>query len=118
MNFLRASLIPLLPILALLAAPRAHALDPEVVEGVSFTGAEAEAVVYGVNHADLPTLDSFLDVRAANGLIAARPFTNVAGMGPVPFVGPSALGLLRAQAPEWTIALQNNAPPLAARSTT
>lgn len=89
------------------------ALNPEVVEGVTFTSSEAEAVVYGVNHADLPTLDSFLDVRAANGLVAARPFSTVAEMGPVPYVGPGALEHLRAQAPQWSIALQNNAPPLA-----
>jgi DNA uptake protein ComE-like DNA-binding protein len=78
----------------------------EVVEGVSFRGWESEAVVWGVNQADLATLDALLDVRAANGLVATRPFASVAQMGPVAYVGPTALGQLRGHALPWWNALR------------
>lgn len=73
----------------------------EAVEGVLFKGWQSEAVVYGVNNAPFATLDMMLDVRAANGLYAARPFATVAQMGAVANVGPTALARLRLQAESW-----------------
>jgi len=72
-----------------------------VVETVSFSGWQASAVVWGVNRATLAELDAFLDSRAAKALVAGRPFTTVAEMGPVAYVGTSALTALRAQATGW-----------------
>ena len=82
----------------------------EVVEGVSFRGWESQSVVWGVNQADLATLDGLLDARAANGLIAARPFTSVTQMGPISYVGSSALEALRGHALVWWNALRGMAP--------
>jgi DNA uptake protein ComE-like DNA-binding protein len=73
----------------------------EVVEGVTFRGWEAESVVWGVNTAPIGVLDGMLDARAAQNLVAARPFTSVAAMGPIGYVGASALGRLRDEAPVW-----------------
>ena len=73
----------------------------EVVEGVTFRGWEAELVVWGVNAAPAGTLDGMLDARAAAALLAHRPFTTVTQMGPLPYVGPSALERLRREAATW-----------------
>jgi hypothetical protein len=73
----------------------------EVVEGVPFAGWESESVVFGVNNATEAQLDAFLDKRAASGLITKRPFTTVTQMGPVNFVGASALTALRKHAPAF-----------------
>jgi hypothetical protein len=73
----------------------------EVVEGVSFRGWEAQAVVWGVNHDRQASLDALLDARAAAGLVARRPFATVSAMGPVPYVGAAALVRLRANAAVW-----------------
>lgn len=83
------------------------------VEGVLFHGWEAEAVVWGVNHASVYELDvtAALDSRAANNLVAKAPFANVAAMGPVSYVGPSALTALRAHALVWWQAMHAVAPP-------
>ena len=78
---------------------------PETVEGVAFAGWQSQAVVWGVNGADAATLDALLDRRAVSALIAARPFTSVAAMGPVAYVGSAALKALRGQAPLWWSAL-------------
>lgn len=73
----------------------------EVVETVSFSGWQSVAVVWGVNRATFAELDAFLDSRAAKALVAGRPFTTVAQMGPMAYVGPSALTALRGQALGW-----------------
>lgn len=73
----------------------------ESVEGVLFRGWESEIVTWGVNHATEAALDALLDARAADGLIARRPFENVTAMGPVPYVGGSALERLRSEAASW-----------------
>jgi hypothetical protein len=86
--------------LATYAANHAAPAD-ETVEGVSFRGWEAESVVWAVDHLDVGALDAILDARAAKGLVAARPFTTVAAMGPVPYVGSSALASLHAAAAGW-----------------
>jgi DNA uptake protein ComE-like DNA-binding protein len=79
------------------------------VEGVSFSGWQAQAVVWGVNHAAVSELDGFLDARAAKDLVLARPFASVAQTGPVSYVGPSALTALRGHAAAWWTASQKPA---------
>ncbi|MCY1016128.1 nuclease A inhibitor family protein [Pyxidicoccus sp. MSG2] len=73
----------------------------ETVEGVSFRGWESESVVWGVNHADSATIHNLLEARAADHLYAGRPYTRVAQMGAVTWVGPTALVQLRAHALPW-----------------
>lgn len=96
----------------LLAYAQAHPAQPqgETVEGVVFAGWEAAAVIWGVNHAPASRLRDMLDARAADGLVAARPFTTVAQMGPVPYVGASALDRLRREAKTWQAAMQHQPP--------
>jgi DNA uptake protein ComE-like DNA-binding protein len=74
---------------------------PETVEGVAFAGWESQSVVWGVNNLDRSVLDGFLDARAATGLVAKRPFTSVAQMGPVAYVGTAALRALHDHAQAW-----------------
>lgn len=76
---------------------------PELVEGVAFSSSQVSAVVWGVNQATLETLDVAvgLDARAAQQLVAARPFSSVTQMGAVAYVGPTALEALRAYAVQW-----------------
>src|SRR4029077_16110090 len=62
---------------------------PENVEGVSFQGWESQAVVWGVNQAQASELFDLLDDRAARSLELTRPFTSVAQMGPLAYVGPA-----------------------------
>src|SRR5262249_7971666 len=69
----------------------------------------------GVNQADLATLDALLDARAAQGLVAHRPFASVAAMGGVAYVGAAALGALRAQAQTWWGAMHGSAAGCVAR---
>ncbi|MGH7285140.1 MAG: hypothetical protein ACRELY_26755, partial [Polyangiaceae bacterium] len=73
----------------------------ESVEGVSFSGWQSVAVVYGVNHASAADLDAFLDSRAAKALAAGAPYKSVAQMGPISYVGSSALTALKAHAQGW-----------------
>jgi DNA uptake protein ComE-like DNA-binding protein len=73
----------------------------ETVESVYFQGWQAQTVVWAVNHLDYDALDAILDSRAASGLVAGRPFSSVTAMGPVSYVGPSALGSLRDAATDW-----------------
>jgi len=91
---------------ATLAKLEAYALahpapSGETVEGVAFSGWQSQAVVWGVNHATASELDGFLDARAAKALVAGRPFKTVAAMGPMAYVGASALGSLRGHAAAW-----------------
>lgn len=69
------------------------------IEGVSFTRDEAAAIVDLVNTADLETLDDdvALDSRAANNLVAGRPFAALEDVARVSYVGTSALSDLK----EW-----------------
>lgn len=73
----------------------------ESVEGVSFSGWQSVAVVYGVNHATTAELDGFLDSRAAKALAAGAPYESVAQMGPIAYVGWTALTALKAHALGW-----------------
>ncbi|HTJ80826.1 MAG TPA: nuclease A inhibitor family protein [Polyangiaceae bacterium] len=99
---------------ALYAYAAAHpAPRGETVEGVDFSGWQSEAVVWGVNHATSAELDALLDARAASALIAARPFATVTAMGPVSYVGATALGHLRSGAIGWWSAMHASAPVLA-----
>ncbi len=83
------------------------------VEGVAFQGWQQEAVVWGVNRATQAELDAILDARATTGLIAVRPFASVTAMGPVAYVGSSALTALRNAATGWWSAMHATAPSLA-----
>jgi hypothetical protein len=76
---------------------------PEEVEGVSFSGYEAQVVIAGVNQANIDELDVdvALDSRAAANLVAAAPFAKVSEMAAVAFVSASALSKLRAHVSEW-----------------
>lgn len=92
----------------------AHApAQPETVEGVTFSAHEAALVVWGVNQATVAELDDDvgLDKRAAENLVAGAPFASVAQMGPLGYVGPSALKKLRGHVPQWLLE-QQGAPPL------
>jgi hypothetical protein len=73
----------------------------ETVEGVTFSGWQSVAVVWGVNHSTSSQLDALLDARAAKALAAGAPFASVSKMGPVAYVGPSALAALRDHAAAW-----------------
>lgn len=71
---------------------------PEIrVEGVYFTDGEAAATLALANGAPQNVLDDDvkLDARAAAGIAAQRPFSGVAAIGQVAYVGPSALRRLR-----------------------
>ena len=88
----------------LIAYAAAHpAPADESVEGVLFRGWEAKAIVWGVNQANVTELDigAGLDRRAAANLVAGAPFASVTAMGPVSYVGTSALEALRARALLW-----------------
>ena len=79
----------------------------EIVEGVMFTGTQAQAIVWGVSNATEHELDVVvgLNAKAADNLVAAGPYTTVAEIGAVPWVGPAALELLQDHAPVWAEAL-------------
>lgn len=73
----------------------------ESVEGVLFRGWESEIVVWAVNGSTFEELDALLDARAVQSLVGARPFATVTEMGPLAYVGVSALERLRAEAASW-----------------
>lgn len=77
----------------------------EVVKQVAFRGWEAESVVWGVNHATPAELDGMIEARAASYLVAGRPFTSVAQLGGVQFVGAATLRVLLRGAPQWWTAM-------------
>ncbi len=81
----------------------------ESVEGVYFRGWQSQTVVWAVDHLDEASLDAVLDSRAAKNLVAARPFSTVTAMGPVSYVGGSALASLRDAATTWWPLMQSNA---------
>ena len=67
-----------------------------VVEGVTLSRDEAAAALRIANTAGLEVLDIdvALDARAAQGLVAQRPFATVEEVALVPYVGATALGRL------------------------
>jgi hypothetical protein len=81
----------------------------ETVEGVFFRGWQAETVVWAVNHLEPSALDAVIDSRAVDGLVAHRPLATVSAMGPIPYVGPSALGNLRSAAAGWWTQMSSGA---------
>jgi DNA uptake protein ComE-like DNA-binding protein len=87
----------------------------ETVEGVTFLGWQHEAVLFGVNGASASELDALLDDRAAAALVAKRPFTSIADMGPLSFIGTSALEQLLGGAPRWWAAMHGGDDSLAGR---
>lgn len=72
----------------------------QVIEGVSFTAAEAEATLALANTASEAVLDDDvrLDRRAAANIVADRPLADLAALGAVSYVGGSALEKLKAYA--------------------
>lgn len=80
--------------------------EMELVEGVQFTGAEAQAVIWGVNQASVAELDDEVGLSgtAAQNLFDGGPYDTVTDMGPVSYIGPSALTKLRDHAPVWQAA--------------
>ena len=70
----------------------------ESVENVEFSDWQSEAVVWGVNNADLAELDALLDARAARSLLEGVPYDSVTEMGARSWVGPRAMDQLRSQA--------------------
>ncbi len=84
--------------------------QPELVEGVELAGWQSEAVIWGVNQASLQELDDVvaLDVRAAGNLFANAPFESVTAMGPMGYVGNSALKKLRSYATIWAAKMLGN----------
>lgn len=79
----------------------------EIVELVTFTGWEAQVVVWAVNKAEVGVFNGLLDNRAAANLVASRPYANVAQIGAVSLIGPSALRALKGQARTWWFAFSN-----------
>jgi DNA uptake protein ComE-like DNA-binding protein len=77
---------------------------PEVVEGIAFTSEQVAAVIWGVNKATLAELDydAALERRAAENLFAGKPYTSIGEMGPLAYVGPTALTALRDHAAAWS----------------
>jgi DNA uptake protein ComE-like DNA-binding protein len=99
-------------LLAILSHAVAHPPpSPELVEGVYFAGWQREAVIFGVNAASASELRDEVGLvsTAATNLSAAVPFANVAAMGAVSYVGPSALGKLRDHAAVWWHEMQSPA---------
>jgi DNA uptake protein ComE-like DNA-binding protein len=73
----------------------------ETVKGIAFHGWQDEAVIWGVNQASAADLDALLDNRAATSLLTHRPFTTIAQMGTLSYVGASALNQLMGGALNW-----------------
>jgi DNA uptake protein ComE-like DNA-binding protein len=69
----------------------------EIVEGHSLTDAQIIRMLEVVNHYSRDALDFHvnLDKRAANNLVARRPFGNMDEVAAVPFVGPATVARIR-----------------------
>ncbi len=84
----------------------AHQFDrvPVVeVEGVLFTETERGDTLALANLGSIEALDfaAGLDVRAAEALVAGRPYLALSEVAERPYVGPAALESLKDFAPEW-----------------
>ncbi len=75
----------------------------ELVEGVQLNGEQVLAVLWGVGQATVTELDKTVELnsKAAANLVAGAPYANVAAIGAVAYVGPSALSTLRSYAHVW-----------------
>ena len=75
----------------------------QIVEGVHFTGAESEAIVWGVSNATLEELDDDVGLKsnAAAELIGDGPYDSLEEIAAVKWVGPATLEDLRDYAPIW-----------------
>ncbi|MBN2493435.1 MAG: helix-hairpin-helix domain-containing protein [Deltaproteobacteria bacterium] len=87
--------------------------EPQVVSGVSFSAAEATAVLEIANSASSAQLDdeAGLDTRAASQIVAARPIADLPALDAVPYVGATALEQLKAFIPSWQQGGQPEPPP-------
>ncbi len=74
-----------------------------VIEGVAFSAGDAEAVLLLANEGSMDALDddAALDVRAAESIIAGRPYHHVTELAAQPHVGPSALRAMLAFSESW-----------------
>ncbi|HMV66533.1 MAG TPA: nuclease A inhibitor family protein [Myxococcota bacterium] len=108
-------------IAALLAYAVAHGYLPEgsdpygTIEGVAFTWDEAQRTLILANTADHATLDVdvALDVRAANAIVAGRPFASLEAVANAAYVGRSALDHLRTWANAHALTAVSTADALA-----
>jgi DNA uptake protein ComE-like DNA-binding protein len=93
-----------------LAALRDFALTYEptpgaLIEGVQFSGKQAQAVLWGVNQADVDYLDAIveLDPRAANELVENAPYADLQEIADIAYVGSKSLQKLRHHANTWMV---------------
>jgi hypothetical protein len=78
---------------------------PSLVEGVKFSASQAEAVVWGINTEGVDYLDTVvgLDRRAAENLVSLAPYTLLAQLEDIFYIGPVAMQLLKAHCQAWEI---------------
>lgn len=93
-----------------LAALRDFALTYEpipgaLIEGVQFSGKQAQAVLWGVNQASIDYLDDVveLDPRAASELIENAPYADLQEIADIAYVGSKSLQKLRHHANTWMV---------------
>ena len=81
-----------------------------VLEGVQFTGKQAEAVLWGVNQATVDYLDVDVDLdrRAAQALVDLAPFADVEEIANAPYIGKASLEKLRHHANLWTLEMDGD----------
>ncbi len=74
-----------------------------VLEGVPFTALQVEEVLLLGNEGTLYDLDEAagLDVRAAEAIVAGRPYTTVSELAERPHVGGAALEAMQVHAAHW-----------------
>jgi hypothetical protein len=101
----------------LLAYGTAHpAPKPVVVGSRRFLGWQAEAILWATNTAPIGVFNGLLDDRAAENIVAERPFATMAELDAVSLVGPSAFDVFKGQSWTWWRAFANRPttpPPLA-----
>lgn len=74
-----------------------------VLEGVPFTALQVDEVLLLSNEGTLYDLDEAagLDVRAAEAIVAGRPYTTVSELAERPYVGGAALEAMQVHAAHW-----------------
>ena len=83
------------------------------VEGIAFTGWQAETAVWAANTATFAELDvdAALDARAARAIVDGRPHADLAHVAAAAYVGPAALRALRDRAIVWWPHVHGEPPP-------
>jgi DNA uptake protein ComE-like DNA-binding protein len=74
-----------------------------VLEGVQFSCKQAQAVLWGVNHATVDYLDDVveLDPRAANKLVENAPYADLQEIADIAYIGSASLQKLRHHSGTW-----------------